>query len=262
MVAKPNRQALRQSGQLTVGAMEVAAAAARPGVTTAKLDELAEAYIRNHGGTPAFLGHRGFPGTICTSLNEEVVHGLPSKRVLGEGDILSIDVGVKVDGWYTDAATTVGIGRVKAEAERLMAVTAEALTVALAQTHAGARTGDLGQSVESFVKSAGLNVVRDCVGHGIGRSLHEEPSIPNFGKADTGATFRTGMVVAVEPMVVLGQPALGLRDDHWTLATSDGSLAAHYEETVIVTDGDPERLTPLSPALRGEKPGARLGRVA
>lgn len=231
-------------------------------MTTARLNEIGEAYIRGHGGTPAFLGYRGFPAAICTSVNAQVVHGIPGDHVLRAGDLLSIDLGVKIDGWFTDSAITLGIGELEADAARLLRVTRESLEVGIAQAVAGKKTGDMGASVQQHVEAAGLSVVRDCVGHGIGQSLHEEPSLPNYGKTGTGTAFKPGMALAIEPMVVTGDPSLELSADRWTLATRDRSLAAHFEETVVVTDGEPERLTPLSSVLQAQKAPGKLGKVA
>lgn len=262
MMSKPDLSALKESGALTVAVMAEVAARAKPGVTTAELDAWAESYIKDHGGTPAFLGHRGYPSTLCTSVNEEVVHGLPGDRKLSDGDILSIDVGVKIRGWYTDSATTFGIGEIGQEKTKLLEVTSQALTLALGQARDGCRTGDLGAAVQTYVAGQGMDVVRDCVGHGIGQSLHEDPSIPNFGKPGTGAKFKDQMVVAIEPMVTLGSPKLEHAPDKWTLRTRDKSLSAHFEETVVITKAEPIRLTPLPVSLHGEKSGDRLGKVA
>lgn len=263
--AQPDLAALTASGQLLTETLKALVAAANPGVTTLELDELAEQHIRGHGGVPAFLGHRGFPGTICASVNEQVVHGIPNDVALAEGDVLSIDLGVKIQGWYTDSAVTVGIGRLTPEAERLLDVTRQAVEVAFAQTVAGRKTGDMGAAIQRYVEAAGFGVIRDCVGHGIGQKLHQEPSLPNYGKAGTGVTFTEGMVLAVEPMVTAGEPEITVADDKWTVATRDRGLAAHFEETIIVTDNTPLRLTPLESVfgrLPSEKSDAKLGRVA
>lgn len=244
-MADLNLEALRESGRITSLTLDVLAKAAKPGVTTTTLNELGEKSIRDHGGVPAFAGYRGYPAAICTSVNEQVVHGIPGAYTLKEGDLLSIDLGVKVEGWHTDAAVTVGVGQIDAKAQKLLDITASALETALSEAASGRTTGDLGAAVEKLVSEAGFQVVRDCVGHGIGRNLHEEPSIPNFGRPGQGSRFKRDMVVAVEPMVVTGQPELSLADDHWTLSTKDQGLAAHFEETVIITDREPVRLTPL-----------------
>ncbi len=257
-----NHVALRRSGRLTAETLRVVAAAVRPGVTTAHLDHLAEEYTRDQGGTPAFLGHHGFPATICTSVNHEIVHGIPGETTLRDGDIVSIDMGVKIDGWYTDAAITVGVGEISDEARHLLAVTRQALRIALGEVTDGHATGDLGAAVQSYVEAAGMSVIRDCVGHGIGQKLHLEPSIPNFGRKGVGSRFRDSMTVAIEPMVVLGSPEITVADDHWTVEARDRSLAAHFEETVIVTTGEPERLTPLDEVLPGVDDAGRVGKVA
>lgn len=256
-----NRQALRRSGAVTVATLKHLAASVKPGVTTAELDAEAESCIRDHEGTPAFLGHHGFPSTICTSVNHQVVHGLPGGYVLQEGDVLAIDMGVKIEGWFTDAAITVGVGQVSDEAQALLDVTADSLTLALKHARAGKTTGDLGAAVQAFVEGHKMGVIRDCVGHGIGQKLHQEPSIPNYGTAGQGARFTKDMAVAIEPMVVLGSPEIKVSDDKWTVETRDRSLAAHFEETVIITDGEPERVTPLDEALSDARSGAKVGRV-
>lgn len=259
---KPDRGALTESGRITVAALAAASQAVAPGISTKELDEIAEYTTREAGGAPAFLGYRGFPGSVCTSLNGEVVHGIPSERTLEEGDIISLDMGVKINGWYTDSALTVPVGKIEPEAEKLLAVTRQALEVALEQATGGKRTGDLGAAVQNYVEGEGFNVVRDCVGHGIGQRLHEDPSIPNYGTAGTGDKFKKDMVVAIEPMVVAGSWELETASDQWTVKTRDRSLAAHFEETVIITDGKPERVTPLPGVLSGEKSVGKLGKVA
>ncbi|MEX2043499.1 MAG: type I methionyl aminopeptidase [Patescibacteria group bacterium] len=254
-----------KAGDIATEVLRTVVGLAKPGISGAELDRAAERGIRERGGVPAFKGYRGYGATLCLSINEQVVHGIPGERTLEDGDLASFDLGVKLDGYYVDTAVTVSVGTPRPAAERLREAAAEALGVALRQARAGNTTGDLGATVEAYVKEQGFSVVRDCVGHGIGRHLHEEPSIPNFGKKGKGSRFSAGQVVAIEPMVVAGSPALALAEDHWTLSTEDSGLAAHAEETVLITDGDPVRLTPVTAslgALSGEKTGARVTKAA
>ena len=211
------------------------AAAVKPGVTTKALDELAEARLVAAGATPAFKGYHGYPATICASVNEQVVHGIPAARALVEGDIISVDLGAKLDGYFGDSAVTVPVGRVSAEASKLLAVTRAALDRGLAVIRAGARVHDIGAAVQQHVEANGFTVVREFVGHGIGTALHEEPQIPNYGTAGRGARLAEGMVLAVEPMVNAGKAAVKVLGDGWTAVTKDGSLSAHFEHTVVVT---------------------------
>jgi methionyl aminopeptidase len=216
----------------------------RPGITTAELDEAAERFIRSQGAEPAFKGYRGFPATICASINEEVVHGIPAAhRRLKEGDIVGLDLGCIVDGYYADAAVTLPIGEVTPEVERLLDVTRESLERAIAQVRPGHRIGDVSAAVQQHVEAAGFGVVRSFVGHGIGRALHEDPQIPNFGEPGKGPVLRPGMVLAIEPMVTMGHWGVRVLADHWTAVTEDGSWAAHFEHTVAVTESGPDVLT-------------------
>jgi methionyl aminopeptidase len=205
-------------------------------VTTRQLDELAERRIREAGAEPAFKGYHGYPSTICASVNEQVIHGIPNDRPLGEGDILSIDLGARLDGFYGDSAVTVPIGRVSTEAERLLAVTQASLERAIGVVKAGARVHDIGAAVQQYVEANGFSVVREFVGHGIGTSLHEEPQIPNYGTPGRGSRLAEGMVLAIEPMVNAGKAAVKVLADGWTAVTRDGSLSAHFEHTVVVTE--------------------------
>jgi len=214
-----------------------------PGVTTAALDELAEGIVREAGAVPAFKGYRGFPATLCASVNEEVVHGIPSGRRLEDGDIVSLDIGVLLDGYYGDAAVTVGVGQISERADQLLRVTAESLHQAIAQARVGGRVSDLGHAVQRHVEAHGFAVVREFVGHGIGVDLHEEPQIPNYGAPGRGPRLAEGMVLAIEPMVTVGGPAVKVLADGWTAVTRDGGLAAHFEHTVAVTADGPEILT-------------------
>lgn len=210
--------------------------AAAPGVTTAELDAIAEELIRDAGGEPAFKGYRGFPATLCTSVNDEIVHGIPSRKVrLADGDLLSVDCGVVLDGFYGDAAISFGIGDVNGVAGRLMEVTRLCLDDAVAAVAPGNRLGDVGNAVQARAEAAGFGVVREFVGHGIGRSLHEEPQVPNYGQAGRGQVMRPGLVIAIEPMITAGSWRVKVDDDGWTARTEDGKLSAHFEFSVAVT---------------------------
>jgi methionyl aminopeptidase len=217
----------------------------RPGLSTADLDAMAEEFIRRHdGAVPAFKGLYGFPGSVCTSINNEIVHGIPSRRrLLREGDIVSIDVGVGYRGYYTDSAVTVPVGQVDAEAERLLSVTQSSLAAGIAAARAGAHIGDIGAAVQEVVERAGFSVVRDLVGHGIGAEFHEEPQVPNYGKPKRGVKLVPGLTLAIEPMVNAGGPATRTLPDKWTIVTVDGSRSAHFEHTIAVTENGPRVLT-------------------
>jgi methionyl aminopeptidase len=207
-----------------------------PGLTTADLDDVAEQRLRDAGAAPAFKGYHGYPATVCASINEQVVHGIPSKgSVLASGDIVSIDLGAQLDGFFGDSAVTVPVGRISADAVRLLKVTEEALYRGLAAVRVGARVSDIGYAVQQHVEAYGFSVVREFVGHGIGTKLHEEPQIPNYGSAGRGPRLAEGMVLAIEPMVNFGKPAVKVLSDGWTAVTKDGSLSAHFEHTVVVT---------------------------
>jgi len=212
------------------------AAMVAPGVTTAAIDAVAERRLRDAGAVPAFKGYHGYPATICASVNEQVVHGIPSNRALVEGDIVSIDLGAKLDGFFGDSAVTVPVGRVSSEATRLLHATRTALDRALTTVRAGARVSDIGASVQTFVEAQGFSVVREFVGHGIGTALHEEPQIPNYGTPGRGPRLAAGMVLAIEPMVNAGQPGVKVLSDGWTAVTKDRGLSAHFEHTVVVTE--------------------------
>lgn len=236
-------ETMREAGRITAAALRVVAAAVRPGVTTAELDRLAEEAIRDAGAKPAFKGYHGFPGTLCTSVDEQVVHGIPSARVLRDGEILSVDCGAIVDGYYGDSAMTFPVGQVSDEARRLMDVTRECLEAGIARCVPGMRLYDISAAVQAVAEKAGFGVVREYVGHGIGRSMHEDPQVPNYGKAGTGPTLKAGMVLAIEPMINAGRADVRSLDDGWTVVTADGSLSAHFEHTVAVTDAGPRVLT-------------------
>lgn len=235
---------IRDACRLVHAILRELAAAALPGTTTAELDRLAEARTRAAGAEPAFLGYHGYPASVCISVNEEVVHGIPSpRRVLREGDIVGLDFGVVLAGWYGDSAITVPVGPPAAPAARLLEVTSGALAAAVDAARPDRRVGDLGAAVQAHVEPLGFSVVRDFVGHGIGRRLHEPPQVPNFGVPGTGARLRPGMVLALEPMVNAGGFEVETLDDGWTAVTQDGSLSAHFEHTVAITEDGPEILT-------------------
>jgi len=234
---------MRVANTLVADILAELAAAVGPGVTTIELDELAEARIRDAGAVPAFKGYQGYPATLCASVNEAVVHGIPSARRLAAGDIVSLDIGVLVEGFYGDAALTVGVGAIAPGAAELLRVTEEALHRAIARLRLGARISDVGHAVQQHVEAHGFSVVREFVGHGIGRQLHEEPQIPNYGPPGRGPRLAAGMVLAIEPMVTMGRPGVRLLDDGWTAVTQDGTLAAHFEHTIAVTEAGPEILS-------------------
>ena len=232
------------AGQVHARCMKLLASKIRPGVTTAELDEAAEKFIRSQGGIPTFKGFRGFPGSICASPNSMVVHGIPSDEVvLREGDIVSIDCGAVVDGWHGDAAFTAPVGDVSMEARHLIEVADASLDAAIAVMVAGNHLGDIGHAVESVARAAGLSVVEGYTGHAIGRAMHESPNVPNVGRPGGGARLRVGNVLAVEPMLVVGEPHTDVLDDEWSVVTADGSWAAHVEHTIAITERGPEVLT-------------------
>lgn len=237
-------QKMRESCKLTRELFLILEEKIRPGVTTMELDTIAYNFYKKHGATPNFLNYNGFPGTICASVNDEVVHGIPSRhRVLAEGDIISIDMGCILDGWHSDAARTFAVGRISDEAQRLIDVTRESFFKGIEVIKHGVKMGDVSWTIQNFLESNGYGVVRDLVGHGVGRSLHEEPEVPNFGKAGRGVRLAAGMTLAIEPMVTAGDYHVNVLDDDWTVVTRDGSLAAHYENTVAVTREGVEILT-------------------
>ena len=251
------------AGVILVKTMNLLAGKIRPGVTTADLDQAAEKFIRSQAATPAFKGYRGFPGSICASPNEMIVHGIPGAYALGRGDILSVDIGVVLDGWVADAARTFPVGPISPVASKLLRVTEESLFLAVERCRVGNRLGDVSHAIQRHVEGAGLSIVRSLVGHGIGREMHEEPQIPNYGNPGTGILLEEGMVLAVEPMVTAGRHAVRVGDDHWAIYSQDGSLAAHFEFTIAVTAGGPRVLTPWHEAVRGARlPPERHSRVA
>ncbi len=239
------------AGAILVRTMNLVAGKIRPGVTTRELDQAAEKFIRSQGAEPAFKGYRGFPGSICASPNSMIVHGIPGSYKLRRGDIISIDVGVVRDGWVADAARTFPVGPITPIADKLLTTTEESLFIGVEQCRAGNRLGDLSHAIQEHVEGAGLSIVRTLVGHGIGRSMHEEPQIPNYGTPGTGVLLEEGMVLAVAPMVTAGRHAVRVGDDHWAIYSQDGSLAAHFEFTIAITVDGPRILTPWHEAGNG-----------
>ena len=234
---------MRVASQLVAQVLDDLAAMVAPGVSTADLDAAAEAKVRAAGAEPAFKGYRGYPATLCASVNEQVIHGIPSKAPLKAGDIVSLDMGVKLNGYYGDSAVTVPVGPVGDDISRLLLVTQEALERGIAQVKVGGRISDIGHAIQKHVEAHGFSVVREFVGHGIGASLHEEPQIANYGEPGRGPRLAEGMTLAIEPMVNMGRPAVKVLSDGWTAVTKDGSLSAHFEHTVAVTKEGPLVLT-------------------
>jgi len=236
-------RAIRDAAQLVGRTLEVLRKAIRPGVTTGELDRIAEEFIRSHGARPAFKGYRGFPASICPSVNDEVVHAIPGPYVLKEGDIIGIDVGVEKDGFYGDAATTFAVGEVGPEVVKLLEVAEQSLMRGIEQARPGNRVGDISHAIQTHAESHGYSVVRSLVGHGIGREMHEEPQVPNFGAPARGPRLMAGQVLAIEPMLNIGGYDVITRPDGWTVATKDGSLSAHFEHTVAIAPHGPEILS-------------------
>jgi methionyl aminopeptidase len=237
-------EAMAASGRILVRCLKMIAAKARAGVTTGELDTAAEKFIRSQGAEPAFKGYRGFPGSICASPNSMVVHGIPGPHELKRGDVLSVDVGVIKDGWVADAAITVPIGEVGPQAHKLLDVTRASLHAGVEQMRPGNHLGDVSAAIQRAVEIEGLSIIRTLVGHGIGREMHEDPQVPNFGEAGKGPLLEVGTVLAIEPMVNAGGPLVRMGDDGWAVYSQDGSLAAHFEFTVAVTEDGPRILTP------------------
>ena len=239
---------MARGGQILGATVEMLRREVRAGMSTWQLDEMAEAFIRSHpGATPSFKGLYGFPGSVCASINEEIVHGIPSRRrVLADGDIISIDVGVKFEGYHTDSATTVGVGTVPHESQRLLDVTQQALTAGIAAAQPGNHVGDIGAAIQAVVEASGFSIVRDLVGHGIGVAFHEEPQVPNYGKPKRGTKLMPGLTIAIEPMVNIGGASTRTMPDRWTVVTVDGSRSAHFEHTVAITEAGPRVLTAAS----------------
>jgi methionyl aminopeptidase len=237
-------EAMREGGRITAACLRMLSGSVRPGVTTRELDSLAEEFIHDHGGRPEFKGYQGFPASICASPNAMIVHGIPGPYRLKEGDIISLDVGVRYEGFVTDSATTVAVGEVPRETTRLLETTRRALEAATEQARPGNHLGDIGHAIQSLAEWRGYGVVRDLVSHGVGRKMHEDPQIPNYGRPGTGPRLLSGMTFAIEPMITLGSYEIRLSEwDGWSIYTADGSLAAHFEHTIAVTDEGPWVLT-------------------
>jgi methionyl aminopeptidase len=238
-------EAMARAGRIVAGTLALMRQIVRPGLSTEALDQAAEEFIRSHqGATPSFKGLYGFPKTLCTSIDTEIVHGIPSsRRLLKEGSIVSVDVGVQLEGLHADSATTLAVGRISPEAERLLTVTQECLAAGIAQARVGNHVGDIGHAVQTVAEGAGYGVVRELVGHGIGTRFHEEPQVPNYGSPKRGPRLLEGMTLAIEPMITIGSPVTKTLADKWTVVTADGSLSAHFEHTVAITAGGPRILT-------------------
>jgi methionyl aminopeptidase len=239
---------MRAAGQILADVKDLLRDLVKPGVTTREIDQEVEAFIVRRGAASAFKGYRGFPATVCISINEEVVHGIPSpKRRLKDGDIVGLDLGCIVEGYYADCAITLPVGTVPPRVQELLDVTRESLDKAIVQCRPGNRLGDVSHAVQSHCESHGFGVVRAFVGHGIGRALHEDPQVPNFGEAGRGGLLKPGMVLAIEPMITMGSPEVRILDDRWTAVTEDGSWAAHFEDTIAITEAGPDVLTRRDP---------------
>lgn len=234
---------MARAGVILGECLEHLATLVRPGLTTLDLDRVADTFIRDHGCIPGFLGYYDFPNSLCVSINDEVVHGIPGPRVIEEGDLVSLDCGLILDGWWADSGLSVGCGDISPEARKLLAVTEEALRRGLDQARSGNRIGDIGAAVQTYVESQGFGVVRQYVGHGIGRNMHEPPQVPNYGREGTGNTLKPGYVLAIEPMVTAGSPDVKVLADQWTVVTVDRRLSCYFEHTVAVTDEGPRVLT-------------------
>ncbi len=235
-------EVMAEASRVVAEALEIVRKEVRPGISTDDLDRIAEEAIRARGGTPAFKGYRSYPKTLCASVNEQVVHGIPSKRKLKDGDIIGLDLGAIVGGFYGDSAVTVAVGRISEATAKLVQVTEEALYLGIQQAVVGNRLTDISHAVQRYVESAGYSVVTEFVGHGIGRQLHEEPQVPNYGKPGQGPRLQPGMVLAIEPMVNMGGSAVRVLEDRWTAVTADGSLSAHFEHTIAIQPNGPARV--------------------
>jgi len=245
IIIKSDREiaAMREAGRAVALVLRILAGELKAGIKTRELDAIAARELERLGAKPSFKGYRGFPANLCVSVNDEIVHGIPGERVLAEGDIVSLDLGAIVDGFQGDAALTVGIGEISPEAERLLETTRAALQAGVDMAYAGARLGDISAAIQQYAESRGYGVIREYTGHGIGREMHEEPQIPNFGQPGTGSLLRRGMTLALEPMVSIGDWRTRLDGNRWTVLTADGSLSAHFEDTVAITDDGAEILT-------------------
>ncbi len=236
---------MAKAGKIVAEVLQILKSEVKPGITTRELDSLAAKEVTRLGGKPSFKGYRGYPANICISINEEIVHGIPNKRVLISGDLVSIDFGAIYEGFQGDAALTVGVGKLKSEASRLMEITEKSLHAGIAVAKAGARLGDVSNAIQEYVESKGLTVIREYTGHGIGRDMHEDPQIPNFGIKGQGPILKKGMTLALEPMVCTGDWHTEVASNNWTVSTADGGLAAHFEHTIAITDSVPRILTAL-----------------
>jgi methionyl aminopeptidase len=236
-------EAMRRAGRLTAQARALAGSMVKPGVTTHEIDQAVRRFIESHGAKPSFLGYAGFPGSACISVNEVVIHGIPGSRVLREGDIVSVDVGAFLDGFHGDCAATYACGQISGEAQRLIEVTQRSFWEGIEMARPGCRVSDISHTVQQYVEANGYSVVRDFVGHGVGAKLHEAPEVPNFGPAGHGPRLMPGMTIAVEPMVNIGDWHVTVAKDGWTTSSADGSLTAHYENTILITENGPEILT-------------------
>jgi methionyl aminopeptidase len=235
---------MREAGRLVAETFDLLRPHIRPGVTTRELDQMAEKYIRSRGATPAYKGYKGFPATICVAPNNVICHGFPSKTPLVEGDIVGIDIGARLDGWYGDACVTYPVGRISPEAAKLMEVAEEAMWRGIRAAQAGQRLGDVGAAIQTYVEANGCSIVREWTGHGVGEKLHEDPSVPHFGKPGTGILLRPGLIFTVEPMGNAGHyETVLVKKDGWTVRTADGSLSAQFEHSIVITDNGPEILT-------------------
>jgi methionyl aminopeptidase len=234
---------MRQAGRIVATVLDILMKQIKPGMKTRELDVIAARETERLGGKPSFKGYRGFPANLCVSVNDEVVHGIPGERVLNQGDIVSLDFGASFMGFQGDAAVTVGVGEISSQARELMETTEGVLKAGIAAARSGVRLGDISATMQNYAESRGYSVVREYTGHGIGREMHEEPQIPNFGLPGTGPVLQKGMTLALEPMVNVGDWRTRVDDDHWTVLTADGSLSAHFEHTIAITDGEPEVLT-------------------
>ena len=245
IIVKSPRQIeyMREAGRITAGARSIARQAIAAGVSTAEIDKEVYNFITKSGATPSFLNYGGFPGSACISVNEELIHGIPGKRIVRKGDIVSVDVGAKIHGFHGDCAGTYPCGEVSEETKRLIEVTRQSFFEGIKYAKAGNRLGDISAAIQEYVERHGYSIVREYVGHGIGANLHEDPSVPNYGQAGRGPRLVKGMTLAIEPMVNAGAAAIRVLDDDWTVVTKDGSLCAHYENTILITDGEPEILT-------------------
>ena len=248
--SKAEIEQMAVAGRIVVDVLALIGERARPGVTTAELNDLADDFIRSQGGYPTFKGYRGYPASICASPNDMVVHGIPGAYALDDGDILSIDVGVTLGGYVADSAYTFAIGDISEDAERLLETCQAALAAGIDQCRVGNRLSDISHAIQGETEARGFSVVRSLVGHGVGRSMHEEPQIPNFGEPGRGPLLSSGMTFAIEPMINAGGSDVVLHDDHWSISTADGSLSAHFEHTVAVTDEGPWILTPTKTTVR------------